>query len=340
MTLGPEYEQVERPLIERLTDLGWTHLAGAVPGTPKPTDPAKSGRTSFSQVFLEERFKAQLRAINRDPDGRPWLDERRIGQAVGALTRVAAPTLLEANQLATELLLNGLTVEGLPGWDGGRDQRVRFIDWDNPKRNDFVVVSQFRVDIPGTQGRKCIVPDELLFVNGIPLVLVECKRPESPMEEAVKQHLRYADRRTGSRDVAAPAEGNPRLFHTMQLLIATSGDKAMLGSITSDPTHYAPWRDPYPLTRDDLARRLGKPEAAVTAQDILTSVLLHPAQLLDIVHNYVTFMPTDDGTTIKAVPRYQQYRAVSKAIERLERGPTKAQDGQHDRRGGIIWHTQ
>jgi type I restriction enzyme R subunit len=182
MSFGPEYEQVERLLIEQLSRLGWEHLEGAPPGTVAPTDPGKSGRASFSEVFLTDRLKAQLRAINRGPDGRPWLDEHRISQVVGALDRIAAPSLLEANQAATELLLNGMTVDGLPSWDGGRDQRVNFIDWDNPLRNDFVVVSQFRVDIPGTQGRKCITPDEVLFVNGIPLALVECKKPGSPME--------------------------------------------------------------------------------------------------------------------------------------------------------------
>ena len=131
----------------------------------------------------------------------------RISQAVDALTRLSAPSLLEANLRATELLLTGITVEGLPGWHGGRDQRVHFIDWETPTRNDFVVVSQFRVDIPGTQGRRYIVPDEVLFVNGIPLVLVECKRPGAPIAEAVSQHLRYADRRN-----ADTPEGSPRLF--------------------------------------------------------------------------------------------------------------------------------
>ena len=142
-----------------------------------PTDPSASGRTAFSEVFLEERLRKQVQRINQGPNGRSWLDEQRISQAVGALSRIAAPGLLEANQQATELLLSGITVEGLPGWNGGRDQRVHFIDWENPARNDFAVVSQFRVDIPGTQGRRCIVPDEVLFVNGIPLVLVECKKP-------------------------------------------------------------------------------------------------------------------------------------------------------------------
>jgi type I restriction enzyme R subunit len=335
MAQGPEYTQVEKPLIDQLTHMGWTHLEGAPPGTPTPTHPQESARTSFSQIFLEERLKAQLWVINRGPDGRPWLDDRRISQAVGALTRIAPPSLLEANQKASELLMSGLTVDGLPGWDGDRDQRVAYIDWDNPLRNDFVVISQFRVDIPGTRGRKYIVPDEVLFINGIPIALVECKKPGSALGEAVKQHLRYADRRG-----AQVQEGNTKLFHTMQLLIATSGDKAALGSITSGPQHYAPWRDPYPLSTEELAHRLKKREVAVNQQDILAGVVLHPARLLDVIHNYVTFMHTDDGKTIKALPRYQQYRAVCKAVDRLEAGKTKQQDGAKDRRGGVIWHTQ
>jgi len=337
---GPEYEQVERPLLRQLTRLGWAHREGASPGAVTPDDPAASGRAAFSEVILEERLREQLRRINRGPDGRPWLDDVRISQAMGALNRLSAPSLLEANLRATELLLTGITVEGLPGWNGGRDQRVHFIDWENPTRNDFTVVSQFRVDVPGTQGRRYIVPDEVLFVNGIPLVLVECKRPGSPIDQAISQHLRYADRRGAD----AP-EGNARLFHTMQLLVATSGDAAVLGSVSSRPDHYAPWRDPYPLTREELAVRLGVPVTALTQQDILTDAVLHPARLLDIVHNYVTFMTTDSGTMFKAVPRYQQYRAVSRAIERLEHGPTRVQDRMaggegKDRRGGIIWHTQ
>lgn len=340
MTLGPEYDEVERPLIDQLKDQGWTHLEGAPPGAPRPTDPGKSGRTSFAEVILEERLRAQLRSINKDNHGQPWLDERRISQAVAALTRVSATSLLEANRAATDLLLNGTTVDGVVGWDGGRDQRIHYIDWanwDKPHANDCVVISQFRVDIPGTQGRKCIVPDEVLFVNGIPLAVVECKKPGSPLKSAVDQHLRYADRRG-----ATVQEGNEKLFHTVQLLVATTGDKAALGSITSQAEHYAQWRDPYPLTVGELAERLRLtgPEA-VTQQDILAGVVLHPSRLLDIVRNYVTFMHTDDGTAIKAVPRYQQYRAVNKAIHSLLNGDTKSRSADAtDHRGGVVWHTQ
>ena len=181
------------------------------------------------------------------------------------------------------------------------------------------------------------MPDEVLFVNGIPLALVECKKPGSPLKTAIDQHLRYADRRD-----APVQEGNEKLFHTVQLLVATTGDKAALGSITSGPRHYAQWRDPYPLTEDELAERLGLASAqAVTQQDILAGVVLHPSRILDIVHNYVTFMRTDDGTMIKAVPRYQQYRAVEKAVDRLLNGQTRSQSSDdQDHRGGVVWHTQ
>ena len=89
--MGPEYQQVERVLVGQLRRLGWAHLEGAPPDSVMPTDPSASGRTAFSEVFLEERLRKQVQRINQGPNGRPWLDERRISQAVGALTRDAAP---------------------------------------------------------------------------------------------------------------------------------------------------------------------------------------------------------------------------------------------------------
>jgi len=127
----------------------------------------------------------------------------------------------------------------------------------------------------------------------------------------------------------------------MQLLITTSGERAALGSITCGPEHYTPWRDPYPLGTAELADRLHKDEAAVSQPDILAAAVLDPVRLLDIVHNYVTFMETDEGRTVKSVPRYQQYRAVCKAVDRLLTGRTRREDtDDKDRRGGVIWHTQ
>src|SRR6266508_1144845 len=297
---GPEYAQVEEPLIRQLEGMGWLHLEGAPPAAFVPTEPSRSGRESFSEVLLLERLRAALLDLNRGPDGGPWLDERRVAQAVGALTRIGAASLLEANRQASELLLNGVMVEGLPGWDGGRDQRVHFVDWEHPERNDFVVVSQFRLDIPGTQGKRCVVPDAVLFVNGIPVVVVECKKPgtDVAIAEAVRQLRRYADRRG-----ASTPEGNPKLFHTVQLTVATCGDRARLGTLTSDAEHYQPWRDPYPTTHDELAQRLAKHPKAVTAQDVLAGAVLDPYRLLDIVHNFdVHAGRRSDGQDRAAVP--------------------------------------
>lgn len=334
---GPEYVQVEAPLLRQLMLMGWTHLPGQPESAFKPEDPAASGRESFAEVLMESRLRKALRAINLGPGGEPWLDDARISQALGELTRITARGLLEANELTTEVLIKGVTVPGLPKWDGGRDQRVHFIDWKHWQRNDFVVVSQFRVDVPGTSGLKHIAPDEVLFVNGVPLVVVECKKPSKG--DAIAQAVTQLKRYTNQGRSKTPT-GNPKLFHTVQLTVATCGERARLGTFTADTEHYMPWRDPYPVTDADIATELGCDERSVTEQNRLSKVVLHPERLLQIIHDYVTFMTLDNGVRIKAAPRYQQYRAVEKTLNRLLTGATREEDGEQDRRGGIIWHTQ
>ncbi|WP_327044841.1 type I restriction endonuclease subunit R [Microbispora sp. NBC_01189] len=330
-----EYALVERPLIEQLTGMGWRHLEGAPPEAVVPTLPYRSGRASFSEVILEDVLRTTIAEINLDAEGQPWLDEARISSAVNQLTRLPASSLLEANEKATELLINGHVVEGVPGWEGGKGRRVHYIDWEHPENNDFTVVNQFRADIPGSQGNS-VVPDLVLFVNGIPLVVVECKQPKViDLTGAVNQIRDYAEqRRTDIRT------GNQKLFHTVQLTVVTSGEEAKLGTFTATEKHYVPWRDPYPLTAKQLAATLGKPEDTLSRQEILAGAVLDKARLLDIVHNFVTSMTTERGAKIKAAPRYQQYRAVAKTVERLLTGKTRLRHGRQDQRGGIIWHTQ
>jgi type I restriction enzyme R subunit len=152
-----ELDEVERPFVEQLTALGWSYLAGDL------DRPAKTGRTSFAEVTHEATLRRQLRAINlREVAGvaQPWLDQERLTQAVGAITRIPAHRLMEANRIATELLQGGITVDGLPGWDGGRAQTIYYIDWDHPERNEFTVVNQYRVDCPPgfNRGKAFIVP--------------------------------------------------------------------------------------------------------------------------------------------------------------------------------------
>ncbi len=128
----------------------------------------------------------------------------------------------------TERLLEGVSVSGLPDWDQGRSQRVQFIDFDHPERNDFLAINQFRVDEPGGQAKKFVAPDVVLFVNGIPLVVIECKSPyvTDPMAEGINQLRRYANQ----RDLGMP-EGNEQLFWTNQFVVSTYGDKARVGNL-------------------------------------------------------------------------------------------------------------
>ncbi|WP_436944035.1 type I restriction endonuclease subunit R [Streptomyces sp. SudanB25_2051] len=329
-----EYTLVERPLVEQLKGMGWDHLEGAPVEAVLPRHPARSGRNSFHEVLLENKLRTALSRINRDQHGAQWLDDARISSVINALSRISTHSLLEANQEATKLLIEGVPVEGLPDWDGGKTQVVHFVDWKNPANNEFTVVNQFRVEILG--GHEQIVPDVVLFVNGIPLVVVECKEPRtSTLAKAVGQLRKYAEQVESERRT-----GNQKLFHTVQLTAVTSGEDARLGTFTADYEHYVPWRDPYPLTLDMLGMRLGKTAEQLSRQEILVAGVFEPAALLVIVHDYVTFMATDEGRTVKVAPRYQQFRAVEKTIHRLRTGKTRRQDGVADRRGGIIWHTQ
>ncbi|WP_326828481.1 HsdR family type I site-specific deoxyribonuclease [Streptosporangium sp. NBC_01810] len=330
---GPEFTQSEEPLIRQLVSMGWRHLDGAA-GSAVARDPSASDRSSFAEVFLLDRLRGALRELNPGPDNGLWLDDRRVSTAAGELTRITAPSLLEASMRATGLLIAGTTSDGLPEWRSERERPVRYIDWAEPERNDFTVVSQFRLDVPGTQARRWIIPDLVLFVNGIPLVVVECKKPGGDATlTAVGQLRRYAER--GADNVG---KGHPGLFHTVQLTVAASGEDARLGTFTAEPEHYVPWRDPYPVTREalkaDLAGKTPRP------QEILAAALLHPHRLLDVVRNYVTFKTDEAGKTVKAAPRYQQFRAVGKTVAGLLTGQTKPQNGERDERGGIIWHTQ
>ena len=335
--MGWELTDVEKPFVAQLQALGWQYVEGSL------DDPAVTGRSSFTQVIQESVLREQLHALNPGPDGAPWLDDGRLAEAVAALTRLGTHKLMEANEKATALLIKGLTVEGLPGWDGGRGQTIRYIDWDTPASNRFTVINQYRVACPpGFNSAKAfIVPDLVLLVNGVPLVLVECKSPSipEPLASAVDQLRRYSNQRKAAFEVN-DNEGNEPLFATNQLLVATSFDEARVGCVGAAFEHFAQWRTVVGPdgtgSEIDVAQTLGK--AALSEQERLIAGLLTPAHLLDVVQHFILFMRA--GQTVKTVCRYQQYRAVNRAIARLKTGQTRLQHGEHDQRGGIIWHTQ
>ena len=331
MSSGPEWGNVERPLLEQLASLGWEVLVWSV---RQPTD--NVARLLDRDVLLEQRLRSALVEINLGPNGKPWLDEARIKAAVAELRSMPAGVkVLEANRLSTDLLLGGVTVAGLEGWDGGRDQTIDYIDWDYWSANDFLAVSQFPVATSGQAPN--IRPDVTLFVNGIPLVVIEAKPPGkgSGITDAIDQLRRYVNQ----RGTEVP-EGAEQLFWTNQFTVATTRERAEAATFSALPEHYLAWKDPYPSTVDEVATSLGKPADAVTQQELLTSGMLSPERLLDIVRHFTLFVELGSRRTVKIVGRYQQYRGVRKAMRRLLTGDTKAMNGEVDRRGGIVWHTQ
>jgi type I restriction enzyme R subunit len=324
---GPEYIRVEKPFIEQLQALGWGFMEGDT------QVPYLTERESFRQVLLTGRLREALRRINLDGEDNPWLDDARVTQAVSRLERLGQPKLMEANQVATRLLIQGVQI---PGPDSDKAVTVHYLDFEHPERNDFLAINQFRVDPPwATPNRDYVVPDLVLFVNGIPLVVVEAKDPDAtdPLTSAIGQLLRYSNQRP---EVTEP-EGAERLFRYAQLLVATCFEGARVGTVGASHKGYLAWKDTYPVPLKQVAAELGV--EAPSQQETLIAGALRPGHLLDIVRNFTLF-DRGGGRVKKIVPRYQQFRAVHKTVERLQRGATRTEDGEHDRRGGIVWHTQ
>ncbi|MEH2199650.1 type I restriction endonuclease subunit R [Nostoc sp.] len=377
MGSGLEYTHTELPTIEQLQkmrelpgSLGWEYIeANHLAAIPEQRD-------NYHEVLLLPRLQRQLRQINLDPNGQPWLDERRINQAISQLQNLGPGKLMEKNETLTKLLLTGVKVEGLTG----KQTTINLIDFDHPERNDFLAISQFRIDPPGVKGPKGHYrPDIILFVNGIPLVVIECKAPGADMlKSGIQDLLLYSNQRNSLQP-----EGIERLFHYNQLMISCTSGRAVVGTVGSQPKHYLEWKDTSPFDSSLIAQVLDITNPTLPEEELISSTsnyllpksspinedetlaavksgekledlidlsklnrrqqliagMLHPASLLDILRHYILFT-TKHNRRIKIVPRYQQLRGVSKAVDRLIHGKTKIEHGSQDQRGGIIWHYQ
>jgi type I restriction enzyme R subunit len=318
-----EYTEVEQPFLQQLASLGWTVIDQ---GTGVPQDANISLRANFRQWLLPEMFNATVRAINRTDDGREWLTDRQLEDLRGQLLRQPNRTLLEANEAVQSLLLKAqVDVNELTGES---DPVVRLIDFHTPENNQFHAINQFRIDTPGCV-KAFIIPDIVLFVNGIPLAVVECKKGSetcaNPMQEAFVQLQRYMRRRKET-EAAGLREGEPRLFHSNLLLIRSSGLEADYGTLTSGDEHFYAWKTLYP--QDDIARE------GMNVQQQLIAGMLTRSNLLQILRTSSVFMDSEGGTRVKVVCRYQQFRAANKIVERLRTGGTAME------RSGVVWHTQ
>lgn len=197
-----ELLKVEQPAIDQLKNLGWSYVDGRTL-LPDSTDE----RSSFKEPILEKRLSDSIKRIN------PWLSEENLRKIVRDLTKTQYANLLEANQGIWNLLTQYVSVDQDLG-KGRKGQTVKIIDFENIENNEFLCVNQFKV----SGVNQNIIPDIVLFVNGLPLAVIECKSPYTtdPMEAGIYQLLRYANRRKPEND-----EGAERLFHYNQLMVST-----------------------------------------------------------------------------------------------------------------------
>ncbi len=318
-----EYREVEQPFLQALQALGWMVIDQ---GADIPQDATRSLRRNFREWLLPDVFAASLSRLNETPDGKPWLTPRQIEDLHAQITRQPNRSLLEANEAIQALLFKAQV--DVNEMTGEQDPVVKLIDFAKPERNSFHAINQFRIDTPGCV-KNFIIPDIVLFVNGIPLVVIECKKGgpncSDPMNEAFIQLQRYMGKRADTQ-AQGLKEGEPRLFHTSMMLVRSTWAEADFGTITSGEEHFYSWKTQWP--RDD------KTAASLSQQEQLIHGMLGKVNLLSILRNFAVFMDTDAGPRIKVLCRYQQFRAANRIIDKLRKGQTPTE------RSGVVWHTQ
>ena len=298
----------ENPAVELLESLGYTYLS---------SEDLEQERPSIKEAILAARLAAALKRLN------PWLSESNIVTAIKAVTQIPATSLAEANERLYTSLTYGIALEQDRG-DGRKSHTVRFLDFDNPDNNEWIVTRQYRV----LGSKKHVIPDIAIFVNGLPLAIIECKSPtkgDGWKSEAVQQLHRYQELGTRWK-----GQGAPKLFEAAQILVGTCGERAVYGTVGTAERFFLEWKEPYPLSLKQLEDQLGRPP---TPQDILLYGLLEPRNLLDIIQNFVVF-EVEGGRTARKLTRYRQFIAVNEAMRRIRTA------NKPSARGGIVWHTQ
>jgi type I restriction enzyme, R subunit len=309
----------EKPAIEQLKRLGYDYIHGDELDPELKEDCERSSRR---EVVLISRLKRKLKEINKD------LSEGAINKAVRRVTHIQAEGLIEANQKFHKDLIAGIAID--QDSSGHRQKKtVWLIDFEHPERNEFLVVNQFWVKGPVETDK----PDIVIFINGIPLVIIECKSPvakQGGLAKAAGQLSRY------QKEI-------PRLFNTNQLLVGVNLFGAKYGPLGAEPEQYHEWRETGDRKFPNMAEHASVKEMLElgmikqedlsdnpTAQEILIAGILNKKSLLDIIRNFIVFEP-DRERTVKKVCRYQQFRAVNKILKRVT---------DEDEKRGIIWHWQ
>lgn len=329
------------PALQVLINLGFQYLT--------PEEAYKLRGQRISNVVLDGVLTPQLAKMNRFRyKGQDYpFTEGNILSAIQAIKDVMYDGLIRTNEKIYDLICLGKSLQ--QSIDGDiRSSTLNYVDWENPENNVYHCTAEFEVERAGsTETRR---PDIVCFVNGIPLIVIECKSPvhKDPMGEAISQHIRNQK------------EGEiPGLFVYSQLLLAVSTDQAKYATAGTPSKFWAEWKenlpkdeqkrlerlvnkplsdeaqrklfsDPFREAQNYIKASLASGPRLVTAQDQMVYCLCRPERLLRLTYRYLLF---DAGE--KKIARYQQYFCVEKTMHRVKQFTA---DGS--RKGGVVWHTQ
>lgn len=291
---------LEEATLEWLAEMDYSVLAGP--------DIAHDGdypeRDSYHDVVLTERLRDALIRINKN------VPREAIDIAVQRIEANESPDLVVNNQKFHQMVTDGVDIQ-LHGKDGYNPTvKVWLFDFENYRNNNFVAVNQFTV-IEGNQNKR---PDVLVFVNGLPLVVIELKN-------ATNENTGISE---GYNQLQTYKQTIPTLFRYNAFLVTSDGVNARVGSLTANEERFMAWRT---IDGRELA------PTSLSQLDVLLKGMLAPERILDILRNFILFQ-TDGEHTFKILAAYHQYYAVNKAVEKAE----IAVNGDH--RIGVVWHTQ
>ena len=296
-------DDLEQVALEWLQSLGYDYKKGSEISVTGLAPERKSDK----DVVLHERLEKALRKINSD------IHPRFIEKAIHELTLEKSPNLLENNLTFHENLINGIEVEDYDNEGQSIVEIVKIVDFEHPQNNDFLAVNQLTI-VNGDYTKR---PDIVLFINGLPIVVIELK---NSTYETVGVEDGYHQLETYKMCI-------PQLFTFNEVLVTSDGINTKAGSLTANYDRFMTWR-----SKD------GQTESSpgLASLDVLIHGMLNPETLLDLIRYFVLFQDDGKEHISKILAAYHQYYAVNKAVDRA----LLASSGQGDGKGGVIWHTQ
>lgn len=295
-------DKIEQSLIDTLASLGWEIVNGPTIG------PDGTMERSYADVALNRRLDIALARLNPD------LTSERRDEVARRIVRTSSADLLADNQDFHTLLTDGVNVEYRHTDGSIRTTQARLFDFDNPLNNDFVAVNQLTV-VQNDINRR---PDVVLYVNGLPLVVIELK---NATDSKANLAAAYNQIQTYKQQIG-------KLFRFNELCVISDGIDARVGTLTAPSERFMAWKT---VEGEQQTQ-------PIVELDILTRGMFNKSRLLDIVRNFIVFERDgkDEAKFIKKVAAYHQYWAVNKALART----IEATKPTGDHRAGVVWHTQ